>query len=83
MPRPWPSMAATQNGTSDDNGWRMDVGGGPFYGLWFIVMVAAIAYPAGRILSRIGFAPLWLLLIFVPVINLIALWLLAFQRMAG
>ena len=34
-------------------------GYGPFHWLWFIVMIAAVIYPVGRILSRIGFSPLW------------------------
>jgi hypothetical protein len=62
-------------------GWMY--GYGSFHWLWFIVMVVAVAYPAGRILSRIGFSPLWSLLIFVPVVNLIALWILAFTEWPG
>lgn len=50
----------------------------PTHWLWFIVMIAVVIYPAGRILNRIGFSPLWSILIFVPLVNLIALWILAF-----
>lgn len=50
----------------------------PTHWLWFIVMVAVVIYPAGRILNRIGFSPLWSILVFVPLVNLIALWILAF-----
>ncbi len=53
-------------------------GYGPTHWLWFIVMIAVVIYPAGRILNRIGFSPLWSILIFVPLVNLIALWILAF-----
>ncbi len=56
----------------------MTYGYGPFHGLWFIVMLAAVLYPLGRILGRIGFSPLWSIVAFIPVVNLIALWLLAF-----
>ena len=45
---------------------------------WFIVMIAIVAYPAGRILGRIGFSPFWSIVFFIPVLNLIALWVLAF-----
>jgi hypothetical protein len=34
-------------------------GYGPAHWLWFIVVIAVVIYPAGRILSRIGFSPLW------------------------
>ncbi len=43
-------------------------------------MIAVVVYPAGRILSRIGFSPLWSILMFVPLVNLIALWILAFTE---
>jgi hypothetical protein len=56
---------------------------GSFHWLWFIVMIAAVVYPAGRILSRMGFSPLWSALAFVPGLNLIALWLLAFADWPG
>jgi hypothetical protein len=55
-------------------------GYGPFHWLWFIVMIAAVIYPVGRILGRIGFSPLWSILMFIPVANLIALWILAFTE---
>ncbi len=66
-------------------GWMMYGNGyyGPFQFVWFIVMVAAVAYPAGKILSRMGFSPLWAALAFVPGLNLIALWLLAFTDWPG
>lgn len=53
-------------------------GYGPSHWLWFIVMIAVVIYPAGRILNRIGFSPLWSILIFIPLVNLIGLWILAF-----
>lgn len=52
-------------------------GYGPAHWLWFVVMIAAVIYPVGRILGRIGFSPLWSILAFVPLVNLIALWILA------
>jgi hypothetical protein len=60
-------------------GWMYGgYGYSPFHGLWLIVMIVVVAYPAGRILSRMGFSPLWTILAFVPIVNVIALWLLAF-----
>ncbi len=55
-------------------------GYGPTHWLWFIVMIAVVIYPAGRILNRIGFSPLWSIVIFIPLVNLIALWILAFTE---
>jgi hypothetical protein len=55
-------------------------GYGPVHWLWFIVMMAAVIYPVGRILARIGFSPLWSIVMFIPVVNLIALWILAFTE---
>jgi hypothetical protein len=58
-------------------------GYGPGHGLWLIVMIAVVAYPVGRILNRIGFSPLWTIAMFIPVLNLIALWILAFTEWPG
>lgn len=53
------------------------MGFGLLHWLFFIAMVVAVLYPIGRILSRIGFSPLWSLVVFVPLVNLLALWILA------
>jgi len=55
-------------------------GYGSFHWFWFIMMVALVAYPLGRILNRIGFSPLWAIAMFIPLVNLIALWILAFTE---
>jgi predicted PurR-regulated permease PerM len=47
--------------------------------LIFAVIVALILYPLGRILRRIGVSPLWSVLVFFPLLNLIAIWVLAFS----
>jgi len=57
--------------------------GWSFHWLWFIVMVAVVVYPVGRILNRIGFSPLWAIVVFIPLLNLIALWILAFTEWPG
>jgi hypothetical protein len=38
---------------------------------------ALVLYPIGRILRRIGFSPVWSVLTFVPIVNLIGLRVLA------
>ena len=45
--------------------------------LIFAAMIAIVLYPIGRILSRIGFSPFWSVLALSPLVNLIALWILA------
>ena len=46
----------------------------------FAVFAAILLYPLGRILGRLGLSPFWSVLAFVPLANLIGLWLLAFIR---
>ena len=46
----------------------------------WVMMVAVLGffiYPVGLILRRLGYSPLWAGLIFVPVVNLIGLWIVA------
>jgi len=52
---------------------------------WLVVLVIALliwAFVAifGRILSRAGYSRWWLLTMFVPVLNLIMLWVFAFAN---
>jgi hypothetical protein len=49
-----------------------------FSWLWFILTAGIVIYPLGRILSRMGFSPFWAILAFIPFVNLVALWVLAF-----
>ena len=62
---------------NDGYGWMMGAGWGISHWLMFAVMAAAILYPIGLILKRLGFPPFWSVLALVPGINLIALWVLA------
>lgn len=57
--------------------WLDTMAFGPTHWLIFVAMVAIIFYPAGRILKRIGFSPFWSVLVFVPLVNLIAMWVFA------
>lgn len=52
----------------------------------WILMATAIGlvlYPVGRILSRLGFSPIWSLVALFPLVNLAALWILAFAAWPG
>lgn len=56
----------------------MDMGGwGGMHWLVFAAVVLLVVYPVGLILKRLGYSPLWSVVVFVPVINIVALWLVA------
>ncbi|NDE90729.1 MAG: hypothetical protein EB059_06275 [Alphaproteobacteria bacterium] len=44
------------------------------------LMIAAALAIAGFVLARMGYKPLWALLLIVPTANVIALWVLALVR---
>lgn len=49
-------------------------------GLLILIMAAVIVWPYCRVLSRLGFSP-WLgVLVFVRIVNIIALWLFAYAK---
>lgn len=55
-----------------------------FMGYWsvwhwilFVVFVALVLYPIGRILSRVGFSPFWSVIALIPLANLVGLWIVA------
>jgi hypothetical protein len=58
--------------------WDGMAGFGIVHWVIFTVMVAAVLYPIGRILGRIGLSPFWSVFALIPFVNLIALWVLAF-----
>lgn len=47
-------------------------------GLTLLAVLALVVYPAGRILRRMGFSPLLVVVTLIPFVNLIALWIVAF-----
>ncbi len=58
--------------------WTMMAGYGPAHWIMFAIMIVVILYPIGRVLGRIGMSPFWSILALIPLVNLIALWVLAF-----
>jgi len=60
--------------------WMWGTGYGLTHWIIFVVMVAVVLYPTGRILRRLGLSPFWSLLVFIPLVNLIFLWVLAFSE---
>jgi CDP-diglyceride synthetase len=49
-----------------------------FVGMLFFAVIVVI--PLWKILTKAGYAGAWALLAFVPVVNLIALWIFAFNK---
>ncbi len=43
----------------------------------FATFVTVVAYPLGLVLKRLGFSPLWAALAFVPIVNIVGLWVVA------
>ncbi|WP_300552041.1 hypothetical protein [Maricaulis sp.] len=48
--------------------------------LALLFWIAVFGFPVWRILSRLGFSGFWAILAFVPLVNLIALWVLALNK---
>lgn len=44
------------------------------------IMLLIVVFPVFRIIKRTGYSGWWTLLIFVPLLNVIGLWLLAFSH---
>jgi uncharacterized membrane protein YhaH (DUF805 family) len=42
--------------------------------------VVAILIPLGQLLRRTGFSRWWILLSFVPIINVVGLWIIAYAK---
>ena len=49
---------------------------------WLIVLICLLVfgYPVTRILKRLGYSAWWVIIAFIPLANLIGLWVLAFTR---
>lgn len=45
---------------------------------WLILIIGMT--PMFMIVAKAGFSPLWTLLMFVPIVNIVALWVFAFIR---
>jgi uncharacterized protein DUF5677 len=55
--------------------------GSPLVMLFIVCLI--LFYPLWRIVKRTGHRPWWCLLVFVPVVNMIGLWILAFRKWPG
>jgi predicted ABC-type exoprotein transport system permease subunit len=51
-----------------------------FHWLIVLVLVVVIAWPITKILGRLGISRWWAILAFLPLINLVGLWILSVVR---
>lgn len=57
------------------------LGQSPYLSMTLVgLMLSAMLGLAGIILARLGYKPLWALLLLVPTLNLVALWALALRK---
>ena len=45
--------------------------------LFMALLAALLLFPVGVILKRLGYSPLWSVLLLVPILNIIGLWIVA------
>lgn len=53
---------------------------------WLIVLVVVLVtwvIPLAKVLMRAGFSPLWVVVSFVPILNIVGLWVFAYSRWPG
>ncbi|MFK0375279.1 hypothetical protein [Pandoraea sp. NPDC090278] len=48
--------------------------------LALLVSIVLIGFPVWRILTRLGFSPWFTVLAFIPVVNVVSLWLLSYAN---
>ena len=50
------------------------------YWVMFAIYLIVTGIPTARILARTGYSRWWTLLNFIPLVNIVALWVLAYRR---
>ncbi|SDS62980.1 DUF805 domain-containing protein [Pseudomonas oryzae] len=55
-------------------------GYGEWHGLGMLVVAIVFIVPLWKILTKAGFNGAWSLLMFIPLVNIIALWVFAFSE---
>lgn len=48
--------------------------------LFVVVIFIAVLYPYFRIIRRAGYSGWWVLAMFVPIVNVVMLWVFAFAK---
>ena len=53
-----------------------------WHGLFVISFIVALSIPISRILTRIGYSKWWTIVYFIPFVNIIGIWILAYSALA-
>lgn len=48
--------------------------------MFFVLILSCFAWIYGRILVKAGFSRWWFLLLFIPIVNLVMVWVFAFIK---
>ena len=48
--------------------------------LFVIFLIVVLSIPIARILTRIGYSKWWTIVYFIPFINIVGIWILAYSR---
>jgi len=51
-----------------------------YHWLFIIFFVAVLSVPIARILTRIGYSKWWTIVYFIPFVNIVGIWILAYSR---
>lgn len=53
---------------------------GVWYPVLIVVLMIVMLYPQVRIIRRAGYSGWWFLTMFVPIVNLVMIWVFAFAK---
>jgi ABC-type Fe3+ transport system permease subunit len=48
--------------------------------LFVIFLIVVLGIPIARILTRIGYSKWWTIVYFIPFVNIVGIWILAYSR---
>ena len=48
--------------------------------LFVIFLIVVMSIPIARILTRIGYSKWWTIVYFIPFVNIVGIWILAYSR---
>jgi hypothetical protein len=48
--------------------------------LFVIFLIVVLSIPIARILTRIGYSKWWTIVYFIPFVNIVGIWILAYSR---
>jgi hypothetical protein len=51
-----------------------------WHALFVIAFIVALSIPIARILTRIGYSKWWTIVYFIPFVNIVGIWTLAYSR---